>query len=95
MALHSTASQLLECCFDWNKSANERKPTDIVHIDFSEAFDSIAHDKFAHKLKSYNFCDNTVKWLLAFLTNRTQAVICYNSVSSSVPVTWGTPEGSV
>ena len=46
-------------------------------------------------LKSHNFCNNTVTWLLAFLTNRTQAVKCKNSVSSSVPVASCTPECSV
>ena len=56
---------------DWNKSADEGKPTDVVYMDFSKTCDSILYDKFAPKLKSYNFCDNTVKWLLDFLTIRT------------------------
>ena len=92
---HSTTYQHLKCCYDWDKSADEGKPTDVVYIDFSKAFDGISHDKFAQKIKSYNFCNNTVKCFLAFLTNRTQAVKSNNSVSSSVPVTSGTPEGSV
>ena len=49
---HFTASQLLQCCYDWNKSADDGKPTDVVHIDFSKACGSISHDKFAHKLES-------------------------------------------
>ena len=53
------------------------------------------HYKFAQQLKSNNFCYYTVKWLLAFLNNRTQAVKCNNSVSSSVPVISGTPKDSV
>ena len=41
LSSHSTASQLLECCYDWNKSADEGKPTDVVYNDFSKAFNSI------------------------------------------------------
>ena len=29
---YSTASQLLEWCYDWNKSADEGKPTDVFSI---------------------------------------------------------------
>ena len=88
------ASQLLECCYDWNKSADEGKPTDVAYIEFSKAFYNILQNKFAHKLKSYNFSDNTVKWLLAFLTIRTHALKCNNTVSS-VSLTLSNPEGSV
>ena len=49
---HSMAYQLLECFHDWNKSADEGKPTDVVYIDFIKAFNSISLDKFAHELKS-------------------------------------------
>ena len=92
---HSTATQLLECSFDWCHAANNKIPTDVLYLDFSKAFDVISHSKLIQKLQSYNFCPASVKWLSAFLTNRTQSVKFNQSISSSVRVTSGAPQGSI
>jgi hypothetical protein len=92
---HSTATQLLECSFDWCQATNDKTPTDVIYLDFSKAFDVISHSKLIQKLRSYNFCTSTIRWLSAFLSNRTQSVKCNQSISSSVKVTSGAPQGSV
>jgi hypothetical protein len=92
---HSTSTQVLESCYDWCKANDEGFLVDAIYLDFSKAFDVISHSKLIHKLKSFNFCSLTVNWLSAFLTDRTQAVRCNSSLSSSVRVTSGTPQGSV
>ena len=51
MKNYSTATNLLECTNDWLLSLNSSKTTDVVHIDFSKAFDSILFSKLLHKLQ--------------------------------------------
>jgi hypothetical protein len=92
---HSTASQLLECTYDWCKADNDKLPIDVLYIDFSKAFDTVSHSILAAKLKSFNFCESTVNWLSSFLSDRTQAVKCNHSMSQSISVTSGVPQGSV
>ena len=92
---HSTSGQLLECLYDWCKTNDDGVPVDAFYIDFSKAFDTVSHSKLLHKLKSYNFCASTINWITSFLADRTQAVKCNQTLSSSVHVTSGVPEGSV
>ena len=92
---HSTTSQFLECLQDWNYNSDSGTATDVIYIDFRKAFDSVSHSKLIQKLYTFSFCNNTINWIKCFLSDRTQAVRCCNSVSSSISVSSGVPEGSV
>ena len=43
-------------------------------IEFSKAFDSVAHLNVINKLKALNIADNIVHWVVSFLTDRNQFV---------------------
>jgi hypothetical protein len=73
----------------------EKKPVDMVFIDFSKAFDRVPHKRLVQKLKSLGIADQLVSWIEAFLMNREQRVVLGNNVSSWVSVTSGVPQGSV
>lgn len=70
------------------------KLTDIILLDFSNAFDKVNHEKLLMKLHGYGIRQDTLLWIRAFLSNRQQVVI-ENKCSGSVPVTSGVPQRSV
>ena len=73
---------------------NEHKPVPTM-ASGQIAFTSISHTKLLHKVECYGFSSSLVKWLSSFLTNRSQQVYIGQSLSSSLPVSSGVPQGSV
>ena len=71
------------------------KQTDLILLDFSKAFDKVAHEKLLLKLHFYGIRGNTLNWIKYFLGNRTQSVILNGSNLDSIPVPSGVPQGSV
>lgn len=49
----SCVTQLLESLNDWTQSYDNREETDIIYMDFSKAFDSVAHQRLLFKLAHY------------------------------------------
>ena len=66
-----------------------------ILLDFSKAFDKVSHQKLLLKLHRYGIRGPTLKWIHAFLSDRTQTVVIDNEKSATVPVTSGVPQGSV
>ena len=69
--------------------------TDVLYLDFKKAFDSVAHNKLVHKLWNFGITDNLWLWVRAYLTNRHQCVSVGQSISSTLPVNSGVPQGSL
>ena len=91
----STCTQLLMTLNEWTLHTDFGDKVDSVYIDFAKAFDSISHTKLLHKMECYGFSSSLVKWLSSFLTNHSQQVYIGQSLSSSLPVSSGVPQGSV
>ena len=71
----STLTQLL-CCFDdWASSRNKSRPTDVIFLDFSKAFDSVPHERLLLKLKCHRIEGSLLHWFRSFLTDRKQRVV--------------------
>ena len=68
---------------------------DIAVLDFSQAFDTVPHNQLLTKLKHYGIAGNTLPWIRAFLTNRTQRVLIEGHGSRLVRVQSGVPQGTV
>ena len=60
-----------------------------------KAFDKVSHQKLLLKLHRYGIRGLTLKWIQAFLSDRTQTVVLDNEKSNIVLVTSGVPRGSV
>ena len=43
----------------------------------------------------YGIKNTELEWFSSYLSNRIQAVLCHNELSSSVDITTGVPQGSV
>ena len=78
-----------------SKNMQSRKQTDLILLDFSKAFDKVAHEKLLQKLHLYGIRGDTLKWIKTFLDNRKQSVVTNVFQSSAIPVSSGVPQGSV
>ena len=68
---------------------------DILYLDISKAFDTIAHHILLTKLHKCGISGGLLKWLHAYLTDRAQCVCINNQLSGLLPVTSGVPQGSI
>jgi hypothetical protein len=57
-----------------------------IFIDYSRAFDSINHEILIRKLMSFAIPHGVIKWIVNFLSGRTQAVFSNGKLSSWLPI---------
>ena len=91
----STCTQLLSTLNDWMKAVSRNHRVDAVYIDFVKAFDSVCHTKLIAKLKLYGINYELLLWIKNYSSDRSQRVIVNNSISTSISVTSGVPQGSI
>ena len=89
---HSCESQLLVTVNDIAKAINNKLQVDLAVLDFSKAFDKVAH---ARLLEYYVVRGSLLEWFESFLHNRTQQVVIEGRYSISCDITSGVPQGSV
>ena len=56
-------------------NTSQGRQTDPILLDFSKAFDRVNHLKLLHKLHQHGARGNTLSWIKAFLTGRSQTVV--------------------
>ena len=67
----------------------------LIMLDFSKAFDTVAHNKLLLKLEHNGIQSNTHLWLQVWLTNRTQKVVVEGETSNTLKVLSGVLQGTV
>lgn len=91
----STTTQLLNYLNKCIDKIVEGNVVDSIYLDFAKAFDSVPHKRLLHKIASYGITGNILRWIEAFLTDRTQTVKVNESTSDLAAVLSGIPQGSV
>jgi hypothetical protein len=91
----SVVTGLLFSTNTWTKTMDSKQPLDIIYLDFSKAFDKVPHDLLLKKLKSRGINGCLLRWIGAFLANRTFCVRVGKVTSSLRSVVSGVPQGSV
>ena len=92
---HSTESALLHYTDELLKNMDDKKISVIVLLDMSKAFDSIRHDLMLCKLHKLGVSDTACAWFKSYLSQRKQAVKIENTLSETLPLTVGVPQGSI
>ena len=77
------------------KNMQMGKQTDLILLDFSKAFDKVAHEKLISKLHFYGIQGKTLSWVKDFLDSHSQAVVLNGVKSDKIAVSSGVPHGSV
>ncbi|KER27445.1 hypothetical protein T265_05485 [Opisthorchis viverrini] len=81
---------------DSSTQAKDEGPiSDVIFFDFSKAFDKVAHVPLLHKLESYGIQGKILRWIKAFLSDRSFRVRIVSTYSSPAPDSIGVPQGSV
>ena len=76
-------------------SLNKRQVSLLLLIDFSKAFDMVEHSILLKKLEHYGIRGIVLNWLKSYLSNRQQFVSVNGSVSSTMTLEYGIPQGSI
>ena len=80
---------------DLASGLDKRQQIDAILLDFSKAFDKVAHRRLATKLHHYGIRNKTLAWIQSFLAERYQKVVLDGKTSPSSPFTSGVPQGTV
>ena len=91
----SCETQLVKTIHDLSTTLNNGEQLDSVVLDFSKVFDKVNHRKLCYKLDNYGIRGKTLQWITKYLESRTQKVIISGSVSESIYVKLGVPQGTV
>ena len=67
----------------------------VAYIDFAKAFDTVTHSKLLYKLRKLGIDGALLSTIESFLTNRSQRVGINGTLSKSVSMKSGVPQGSV
>lgn len=93
---HSCITALSDVTEEIRGNLDDGKITFLVLLDHSKAFDTVHHSTLCLKLsKMFNFSPTAVKLISSYLTNRSQSVSNGVSISKSLPVVRGVPQGSI
>ena len=93
---NSSTSTALQHVLDiWLKHLDKGKLVSALFLDLSAGFDVINHSILIEKMKLYNFSEQTIDWFSSYLVGRSQRVQIESSLSPSLPVPWGVPQGSI
>ena len=94
-ANHSTQTTLLKLTEDIYDCIDDSEITLLVFLDFSKAFDTVNHKLLLAKLEILGFQENTRKWILSYLSGRSQKVQTEKDSSNWSPILNGVPQGSI
>ncbi|MES9880231.1 MAG: reverse transcriptase domain-containing protein [Sedimenticola sp.] len=91
----SCLTNLLETLDDITSALDNGEGMDMIFLDYSKAFDSVAPRRLIHKVERYGIGGNILRWIEDFLSHRKQIVTVRGSTSKQADVISGVPQGSV
>ena len=92
----STTDALVEMTHKWYEATDTLNTyVRIVLLDFSKAFDLINHNILLEKLQAFGISAPILRWMAAFLLDRTQRVNIGNNYSHTGLRNGGVPKGTI
>lgn len=92
---HSCETQLINTLQDIQKHYDQKHQVDITVLDFSNAFDTVPHQRLISKLNHYGIRGEIRSWISTFLSNRQQRVVVEGEVSDDTSVDSGVPQRTI
>ena len=93
---HSCETFLLKLIDDILVTIDKKLGVVILIIDLSAAFDTVDHSVLLNILYSkFHITGSALSWLKSFLSGRTQRVKIGDSLSTSLTILYGVPQGSI
>ena len=77
------------------QSLNNKLQVDMIIMDFSQAFDTVAHNRLLNKLNRYGIRNKTHNWISNFFKYRKQRVVIGGEHSTWTQVISGVPQGTL
>lgn len=90
----STTTNLVEFTNIATNTIEKHKQLDVIHTDFSKAFDSCSHARTLESLHEFGFSSKFISWVKSYMSNRIQYVEIKGEVSKQILATSGVPQGS-
>ena len=91
----SALQQLLATFYLIHNAVDNKQSMDVLFLDFRKAFNTVPHYELLLKLWHIGITGSLWKWFSNYLSQRSHYV-CYNdTVSSTLPVLSGVPQGSI
>ena len=91
----STEYCLIVMLEKWKKAVDQGKLAGALLTDLSKAFDCINHELLIAKLEAYGFNNESLVYLLSYLSERKHRTKINNSLSDWADITSGVPQGSI
>ena len=74
---------------------NNHETSFAIFIDLKKAFDTVNHDILLRKLEHIGIRGRVLMWVSNYLHDRSQSTFANNSISGTLPVNCGVPQGSI
>ena len=92
---HSTELAALELIDSIYKNLDQGKTPIAIFLDLSKAFDIIDHNILINKLHHCGCRNISLNWFKSYLTERSKYVLISDTISKTLRITTGVPQGSV
>ena len=92
---YSTGTTLLKLKDDIKKAMKSGEVTLATLVDFSMAFDTIAHDKVITKLHKLGFSSEFLRLISSYLSHRSQFILIDANRSKTGMLSLGVPQGFI
>ena len=92
---HSTLSNVLAHVEKLIRQLETGKAVDCLLLDLAKAFDTCPHTRIIRRMKRAGFRGEVLGLVQAFLLGRKQRVIANGTISDTLPVLSGAPQGAV
>jgi ribonuclease P/MRP protein subunit RPP40 len=91
----SCLTNLLEYYEFVTSKVDQGEPVDSIYLDFSRAFDKVAHARLMKKIRNYGFHSKICDWIESWLSGRQQRVVINGKCSDWIDVISSVVQGSV
>ena len=92
---HSTLTALLEATNEWYLNIDNDLLNGVLFLDLKKAFDTVDHNILLKKLELYGVDPHALQWFTSYLSGRQQKTYANSTLSNSLPIACGVPQGSI